>query len=1350
MNPEPTDRSVLANEAFPWWGLFEGAPHFLCWLERDGRILRANRFAVQLAGVSLCAPDRSIWECACWRESERTCLQQMIATACKGAPARAQVELQGSSELHVLDLTLRPIGTKPGEIRFLIAEGNDVTEQTRMRFALQESQEMLRLVLDNIPQGVVWKDRQSRYLGCNRVVAEAMNLDDPSEIVGKRDCELPSIRPQEAATFFEKDQEVMSANEPRLQIEETLTLPSGQTIWLQTNKVPLHDVLGRVIGVLGTWEDITQRKAVELVVQEREQLFRSTFEQAAVGIAHVSLAGKWQRVNRRWCELLGLSEAELKAHSFEEVIHPEDPSLGRMLLGQVLTGQIPTYDLEKNYIRPDDSEVWTHLTTSLIRDEEGQPQYLVVVLQDISDRKRADERLRISEERYSRMVDSISEGLWEVDLLSGELYRSKRCGELLGLPVHERKEDLDFLLTLVHPDEGESLKSAVREHFDRQTPFDQELRLKTQNREYRWFRVRGQAIRDDGGRPIRFAGSLSDVTENKVIADALRESEDRYSRAVEGSSDGLWDWDVVSGEDYFSPRWKELLGFGPEELENHSDTFFSRVHPEDVPRVDVALKAHFENHAPYNLVLRLRTKSGLYRWFWTRGQAEWDSSGKPRRMAGSITDISAQREAEEALQATQASLVEAQRLARLGSWVWDQTTDAANWSEQMYQLFEVSSAELAPSGAGLERFFSAEDWVRLEEALKRTREEGVPHEIECQIRLSNGQKRWVLSRGEAVRNAEGTIVGMRGTVQDIAERKVAEERLRQQVARMRLVNQITHSIAQRHDLESILLVALTELEANLPIDLDVICLFDPGVGELRVEAMGPRSRPLNVELDLAERAIFPSAANGLESSLQAGVFYQPDLRLIPTGLCRRLAERGLRSVAAVPLERNGRTLGLLLAARKEVGGFSADDCEFLKQLSEQVFLAAHHAQLYQNLQRAYDDLRQSQKTLLQQERLRALGQMATGIAHDINNAISPIALYTESLLEREPNLSPGARENLKIIRQAIQDVSSTVERIREFYRPREESQPTLLVDLNEQVRRVSDLTRARWRDQTQRQGTTISLRLELDPTLPTIVGVESEIREALTNLIFNAIDAMPTGGTLTLRTQRAARKGGVAKSIPVPSEVLLEVGDTGVGMDEKVRRHCLEPFFTTKGERGTGLGLAMVYGTMQRHSGEIEVISQLGEGTRIQLWFPTPPLGTVSAPEPPASPGPTNSLRLLVVDDDAMLGKSLQDALEGDGHHVKLTGSGKEGLSAFESALEQGEPFAVVITDLGMPEIDGRQVAQAVKRRSPQTPVILLTGWGHRMQSEGDIPPGVDRLLAKPTRLRDLREALAALEPEPG
>ncbi len=250
--------------------------------------------------------------------------------------------------------------------------------------------------------------------------------------------------------------------------------------------------------------------------------------------------------------------------------------------------------------------------------------------------------------------------------------------------------------------------------------------------------------------------------------------------------------------------------------------------------------------------------------------------------------------------------------------------------------------------------------------------------------------------------------------------------------------------------------------------------------------------------------------------------------------------------------------------------FSSGECEFLRQLSEHVALAAHQAQLYGALQAAYEDLRQTREAVMQQERLRALGQMASGIAHDINNAISPVALYTDSLLEREPNLSAQGRGHLQTIQRAIHDVAATVARMREFYRQRESQSTLTPVHLNRLVPQVVDLTRARWSDMPQQRGIVIQLRTELADDPPVVMGVESEIREALTNLIFNAVDAMPEGGTLRLRT----------KVVGNPSEpsrqVQLEVSDTGGGMDEEARRRCLEPFFTTKGERGTGLGLAMV------------------------------------------------------------------------------------------------------------------------------------------------------------------------------
>jgi CheY-like chemotaxis protein len=297
------------------------------------------------------------------------------------------------------------------------------------------------------------------------------------------------------------------------------------------------------------------------------------------------------------------------------------------------------------------------------------------------------------------------------------------------------------------------------------------------------------------------------------------------------------------------------------------------------------------------------------------------------------------------------------------------------------------------------------------------------------------------------------------------------------------------------------------------------------------------------------------------------------------------------------------------------------------------------------------------------------------------------------------------------------------------------------MDVNRLVGQVLDLTRARWSDMPLRQGIVIQMRTDLAPNLPAVGGIESEIREAFTNLIFNAVDAMPQGGTLTLRT----RATGVVPSAPSSQRVHFEVEDTGIGMDEETRRRCLEPFFTTKGERGTGLGLAMVYGVAQRHNAEIEVESAVGSGTTMRLNFP---VAVTSAAEPSELPDKqvrSAPLRILIVDDDPLVIKSLRDTLETEGHLVTAANGGREGIDIVREVAARDERFAVVITDLGMPYVDGRKVASAVKMAWRTTPVILLTGWGQRLVDENDVPANVDRVLNKPPKLLQLRTALSEL-----
>jgi PAS domain S-box-containing protein len=583
---------------------------------------------------------------------------------------------------------------------------------------------------------------------------------------------------------------------------------------------------------------------------------------------------------------------------------------------------------------------------------------------------------------------------------------------------------------------------------------------------------------------------------------------------------------------------------------------------------------------------------------------------------------------------------------------------------------------------------------------------------------------------------EGTLII--STVRDVTERKQAERRIRGQLEHLNLLDHITRAIGERQDLRSIFQVVVRTLEDSLPIDFGCVCLHDRVANALRVTCVGAKSGALAQELTMDEQASIDVDENGLGRCVQGQLVYEPDIGQVRFPFPERLARGGLGSLVMAPLRSESRVFGVLVAARREAQGFSSVECEFLRQLSEHVALAAHQAQLYGALQQAYDDLRQTQQAMMQEERLRALGQMASGIAHDINNALSPVSLYAESMLETELNLSNRARGYLETIQRAVEDVAQTVARMREFYRPREQQLQLAPVEVNHLVQQVVDLTSARWSDMAQQRGIMIRALKELAPDLPKIMGVESEIREALTNLVFNAVDAMPEGGTLTLRTR-------LADVDPERPAVVVEVADSGIGMDEDTRRRCLEPFFTTKGERGTGMGLAMVFGTVQRHSAEIEIESAPGAGTTVRLVFAVPAAVLAESGEAAAALKAPSRLRLLLIDDDPILLKSLRDALETDGHVIVTANGGEAGISAFRASLDRGERFAAVITDLGMPYVDGRQVAAAVKEISPATPVILLTGWGQRLVAEGDIPPHVDRVLAKPPKLREVREALAQL-----
>ena len=362
-------------------------------------------------------------------------------------------------------------------------------------------------------------------------------------------------------------------------------------------------------------------------------------------------------------------------------------------------------------------------------------------------------------------------------------------------------------------------------------------------------------------------------------------------------------------------------------------------------------------------------------------------------------------------------------------------------------------------------------------------------------------------------------------------------------------------------------------------------------------------------------------------------------------------------------------------------------------------------------------VRDLQDRLLRGEKLRALGELAAGVAHDFNNNLGIILGRTQLLLMKtsDPEVSSG----LNVIRQAAMDGGEAVRRIQQFSRVREDRAHEVL-DLGEIVEEVVEITRGKWKNESERRGVKVDVVVEASSPSP-ILGSRAEIREALTNLIFNSVDALPEGGTITIRCRSEEK------------ESIVEVADTGIGMSEDVKSRMFEPFFTTKGMSGNGLGLSMVYGIVSRHKGTIEVETAPGAGTVVRMRLPATELEGAATPVRPRYEAPTRA-RILVVDDETEILAVLREALERAGHLVETASSGRDGIERFRNG-----GFDVVLSDLGMADVGGWDVARAVREKGPRRVVLgLVTGWGATISEEMVHAHTVNFVIAKPFDVDDL------------
>ena len=436
-------------------------------------------------------------------------------------------------------------------------------------------------------------------------------------------------------------------------------------------------------------------------------------------------------------------------------------------------------------------------------------------------------------------------------------------------------------------------------------------------------------------------------------------------------------------------------------------------------------------------------------------------------------------------------------------------------------------------------------------------------------------------------------------------------------------------------------------------------------------------------------------------------------------IIQKFIQTGFKRVIFLPILSEGRVTGSIQMATRNENGFTERLLKHLNSFMNYITLSLRNAHLVADLGHAYDMLKHAQDIIVRTERLRALGEMSAGVAHDFNNMLGAILARSQMLKSQTDNKE--ILKGLDIIEKAARDGAETVLRLQEFTRTRKDHnfEP---INLNELIKDVLSMTSSRWRKDFEIFNVKTQIKMKLE-TIPPILGNASELREAMMNICLNAFDAMPNGGILTVKTFFKSQK------------VFASIQDTGTGMSNEVLSRIFDPFFTTKGAKGSGLGMSLVYGIVKRHSGHIEIESEIGVGTKITFTFPPAKVEDTKTPTAESVTVKSEKSRILVIDDNPEIAQLIQDILKNEGHSVDPFPNGEEGINAFKS-----KKYDLVISDLGLPTISGWDVAKMIKEISPQTPFLLVTGWGVQINDEDLIRYKIDFIITKPFDMLKLVE----------
>lgn len=953
---------------------------------------------------------------------------------------------------------------------------------------------------------------------------------------------------------------------------------------------------------------------------------------------------------------------------------------------------------------------WERASISPICDESGSITHFVKVAEDITGQILKEKALEQERIRMDRILSALDTGLSLINRDKTIAWTNEKSltmfphGNPIGQICHTYYEGGD-----VACDPCPTMEAFETGEIREATCFN------IQNE--KWYHILSQPVLDKNGNVTQVLEALTDVTRKKEMADTLKKNAERLKLALEAASDGLWDWNVQTGEVYFSPRYYTMLGYEPYELPQAYETWAKLLHPEDRKPIEEKILKHIESEAhPFDQEFRLKTKSGEWKWILGKGKTfSRDKNGRPVRVVGTHTDISMLKEAEQRLRESEERYRNIIEVSPMGIAV--HSGGRIVFTNQAGADLMAAARPQELVGKPVREIVHTDNWdsavIRIDRMMAG--EKGLYPAEDRYVRLDGKTIDVEVMATPLLYEGKPAVQVL---VQDISQKKKTEKelKLRNEIA------QIFLSAPDETIYEKILAIILDITDSRYGI-FGFINASEEWVCPAFTGDIWEQCKMRNNSI------VFPREQwGGLWGSAmnERKTLYSNDPFILPEG------HAPINNALDVPLVYQDRLVGNFLVGRNETG-YNENDASLLETVASHV-APILSARLSRDAEQ--EEREKAEKQLFQAQKMEAIGTLAGGIAHDFNNILTAIIGYTQLAMDSVTKENP-VYDDLKEVYAGGERAKHLVGQILTF--SRQKKMEIAPIEISPLIKEALKLLRSSL-------PSTIEIRQDIAPNVGDVLADPTQIHQIIMNLCTNASHAMrEEGGLLEVTVSEVLVDETAAKENPNLGKgpfIKLSVGDSGHGIAPEALNKILEPYFTTKkrGE-GTGLGLAVVHGIVESYGGTISVRSKPGKGSLFEVYLPViQEKSEAVADETETIPG--GDERILFVDDEIPIAKLGKLSLEQLGYGVTAETDPTRALERFKA---NPEAFELIITDMTMPKMTGDTLAREVTKIRPNMPVLLCSGLGDKETKEKALKSGVKAFIDKPTDKGKLARTVRAV-----